>query len=66
MRAFELVVSIRHDDECGHGVDPSGEQAEDVKGCFVRPVHILEHEDRRAVFELVADLFEDLACRWST
>ncbi len=63
MRAFELVVSIRHDDESRHRVDPPGEQAEDVESRLVRPVHVLEDQDGRARRELVANLLEDVARR---
>jgi hypothetical protein len=44
--AVELVVAIRRDEERGHRLDPAREELEDVECRLVRPVDVLEHEDR--------------------
>ena len=43
----ELVVAVAREHERGNGVDPAGEQLQDVEGRLVRTLQILEHEDRR-------------------
>jgi hypothetical protein len=46
VRAVELVVAVRGDDESGHGVHATGEEAQDVERGLVRSVHVFDHEDR--------------------
>ena len=47
VRATELVASVARDDECALCIDAATENTKDVETCLVRPVHVLEHEDRR-------------------
>ena len=55
MDRVELVVAVGRDDENGNGLDPAGEQPQDVEGSLVRPVHVFEHEDGRSMRAHVAN-----------
>lgn len=47
MRSVELVISPGREHERGNGRDTPRQQAQYVERRFVRPVHVLEHEERR-------------------
>jgi hypothetical protein len=44
----QLVVAVGGDHERGHGLDSPAEQPKDVQRRFVRPVEVLDDQDRRA------------------
>jgi hypothetical protein len=46
MRTVELVVPIAGEHEGGNSLDPATEQPEDVEGGLIRPVQVLEDENR--------------------
>ena len=46
MRPIELVVAVRRDHERVHRLDAAAEQPKDVERCLVRPVHVLDDDDR--------------------
>ena len=55
------LVAIRHQDQCGDGLDPPSHQTQDIQGRLVRPVNILDDHDRRGsrpqrIHERVGDL----------
>jgi hypothetical protein len=59
-------ITIRSgDDERGNGRQAAGEEADDVERRLVRPVHVLEDEDRRLDLELAQESGRNLmrACR---
>ena len=47
MGAIELVVPVAGENKRRNRSDPALEEPQDVKRGLVRPVHILEHHDRR-------------------
>ena len=49
MGPVELVVAVGGDDQHRNRLDSAREEPEDVERRLVRPVDVLEHEDRRAV-----------------
>jgi hypothetical protein len=60
VHALELVVSIGHEDEARRVLDPASQQPDDVERRLVRPVCVLEHEDRRPRAKLTQQLRRDL------
>ena len=50
MPAVQPDVAVGHDQQGREAGQAFGEQSEDVKRCFVRRVHILEHENRRGAW----------------
>ncbi len=60
MGPIELVVAIRQDHERWEVVDPASEHAHDIERRLVRPVHVLEHEHRRARLKHVPDRGQNL------
>ena len=55
VRTVELVVAIRCHDERGGGLDPAPDDTHDVQRRLVGPVHVLDHENRRAALELLQE-----------
>src|SRR5438552_11701160 len=47
MCALELVVSVRDHDECGQSAQAPGKEPQDVERRLVRPVRVLDGENRR-------------------
>ena len=47
MTAAELVIPIAGDQQGGRCLDPAAEQSQHVERRLVRPVDVLEHDDRR-------------------
>ena len=47
MGAVELLVAVAGDDERRHRFGPAGHQPQHVKRRLVRPMDVLEHQDRR-------------------
>ena len=48
MVSVELVVPVGGEHERIGPVDPAAEHAQDVERRLVRPMHVLEHEQRRS------------------
>ena len=66
MVVLELVAPERGQDKRRNRVSPATEQPEDVEAGLVRPVHVLEDEDRRCSFELADERGSDLMRPGST
>ena len=47
MGAVELVVAVAGENESGSTLDPASEQLQDVERGLVRPVQVLDDQDRR-------------------
>ena len=47
MCPIELVVSVAEDDERGDRIDPSADQPDNVERRLIRPLDVVEDEDRR-------------------
>ncbi len=47
MGAIELVVSVAENDEGGHRIDPAANQPDNVERRLIRPLDVVEDEDRR-------------------
>ena len=56
MNARDFVVAVGRDHECRHRFEPSGDETKDVERRFVRPVNVLDQDDRRPGRELADEL----------
>ena len=48
VRRVELVVAVRRDSQSRHGLDPATHDPDHVERRFVRPVQILQDDERRS------------------
>lgn len=51
----ELVVTVGGNEKSREGGDPTRKEAEDVERGLVRPVHVLDNDDRRCPFAELVD-----------
>ncbi len=47
MLRAQLVVAVRHDEHDAHALQPASDEFDQIERRLVRPMHVLENEDRR-------------------
>src|SRR5882757_6546506 len=53
----EFVIAISRDEDCARAVNPPSNEPQEIQGCFIGPMQILQHDQTHS-FGL-RELFED-------
>ena len=59
MPRADLIVAIGNGEHCVGSVDAAAQIFEQIERCFVRPVHVFEHDERLLALQLIERRVED-------